>query len=114
MRSTQSRNTSPFIIKLAQQLETRKLTENLKAGNVNLVVCEHTEKYEQKMASTLHNNDTPVHCAQPRNEQEMAKLVESEPSIKHSIEILTHEQGVGLISAITIYAAMIVRIKNRM
>jgi len=41
-----------------------------------------------------------------KNEQEMAKLVESEPSIKHPIEILTNEHGVGLISAITIYAAM--------
>jgi hypothetical protein len=129
------------------------------------------------MVSTLHDNDIPVHCAQPRavhyfararkataksdpidaetimlygltmdlkpdrpltpalkavkelaerrddlrrmlvaeknrlkkNEQEMAKLVESEPSIKHPIEILTNGHGVGLISAITIYAAMIVR-----
>ena len=61
------------------------------------------------MVSTLHDNDIPVHCAQPRKEQEMAKLVESEPSIKHPIEILTNEHGAGLIRAITIYAAMIVR-----
>jgi AmiR/NasT family two-component response regulator len=104
-----ARDTSPFIIKPEQQLETRKLTETLQAGNVDLVVCEHTGKYEQLMVSTLHDNDIPVHCAQPRNEQEMAELVESEPSIKHPIETLTNEHGVGLISAITIYAATIVR-----
>ncbi len=36
----------------------------------------------------------------------MAKLIESEPSIEQPIEIRTNEHGVGLISAITIYAAM--------
>jgi transposase len=41
-----------------------------------------------------------------KNEQEMEKIAENEPSIKHPIEILTKEYGVGLISAITIYAAM--------
>jgi hypothetical protein len=30
------------------------------------------------MVSTLPDYDIPVHCAQPRNEQEMAKLVESD------------------------------------
>jgi hypothetical protein len=39
----------------------------------------------------------------------MAELVESEPSIKHPIEIVTNEHGVGLISSTTIYAALIVR-----
>jgi len=176
----------------------RKLTEVLKAGNVELVVCEHTGKYEQLLVATLHCSEIPVHCAHPKavhyfakarkasaksdpidaesimlygitmdlkpdsplppalkaakelaerrddlrrilvaeknrlkapdvssslkagiramikilkshlkkNEQEMAKIAEKEPSIKQPIEILTKEYGVGLISAVTIYAAM--------
>lgn len=175
-----------------------KLLTALKQRQVDLVVCEHTGKYEALLVSFLHHKKIPVHCAHSKathhfakarkvsgksdpidaetilqyglcldlkpdeppspelqalkelaarrddlnkmltmernrlqapgvsvslkrqirslirviqqhlvnNTKEMAALVKDNPSLQKPVEILTKEYGVGLVSAVMIYASM--------